>query len=105
MRLKSPDRIFPRLKDFGLPDLKADGIVERPLPSGRSAYWARQGDLLALSTSRAELSSIAALGSSQAAASLGRAAEFRYMLTQLPLKKDTRAFVYLSDPFIRRMVG
>src|SRR6266536_2644266 len=60
-----------------------------------------RGDLLLVSTSRAELQAIAAVGG----ASLGRSAEFRYMLTQLPLKKDTRALIYFSDPFIRRMVG
>src|SRR2546428_8367618 len=31
--------------------------------------------------------------------------ELRYLLTELPLTKDTRTFVYMSDPFIRRMVG
>ena len=105
MRLRTPDKIFPRLKDLGLVDLKATGITERALPSGRSVYWARQGDLLCVSTSRTELDGILDLGARQGAGSLGRTAELRYMLTQLPLKKESRALIYLSDPFIRRMVG
>ena len=105
MRLRTPDKIFPRLKDLGLVDLTATGITERALPSGRSVYWARQGDLLCVSTSRTELDGILDLGARQGAGSLGRTAELRYMLTQLPLKKESRALIYLSDPFIRRMVG
>ena len=41
----------------------------------------------------------------RARAALGRSAEFRYMLTEMPVRAETRALVYLSDPFIRRMVG
>ena len=105
MRLRAPDRIVPRLKNLGLVDLTAGAITEKPLPSGRSAFWARHGDLLYLSTSRAELEGVLALAASQGEGSLGRSAELRYMLAQLPLKRESRALIYLSDPFIRRMVG
>jgi hypothetical protein len=47
---------------------------------------------------------ILALGTNTAA-SLGRTAEFRYMLTEMPIRAETRALVYLSDPFVRRMVS
>ena len=105
MRLRAPDKIVATLRLLGIVDLKGDGVTEKPLASGRSAYWARQGDLLSVSTSRAELDAMLALGPRQGAGSLGRSAELRYLLTQLPLKKETRAVAYLSDPFIRRMVG
>jgi len=101
MRVRNTDGLVSRMKALGIVELKRDGITEKALGPGRSAFWARQGDLLLVSTSRAELQAIAAVGG----ASLGRSAEFRYMLTQLPLKKDTRALIYFSDPFIRRMVG
>jgi hypothetical protein len=105
MRVREPDRLLPRMKDLGIVELRGDAIAERVLASGRSAYWARRGDLLAVSTSRAELDAVLAVGARPDAGSLGRSAEFRYMLTQLPLKPETRALIYLSDPFIRRMVG
>ena len=78
-----------RMKTLGIVELKRDGITEKALGPGRSALWARQGDLLLVSTSRAELQAIIAVGG----ASVGRSAEFRYMLTQPPLKKDTRALI------------
>lgn len=105
MRLRRPDTLLGRMKDFAGIELGGEGITEKALESGRKAYWGRQGDLLSVSTSRGELEGILALGARQGAGSLGRSAEFRYMLTQLPLQKDTRALVYLSDPFVRRMVG
>ena len=105
MRVRNPDKLLPRMKDLGIVELKNEGITEQALKTGRVAYWARQGDLLCVSTSRAELDGILALGARPDAKSLGRSPEFRYMLTELPLKRETRALIYLSDPFIRRMVG
>lgn len=105
MRLRDPDKLLPWLRLLGIVELKNERITEKALKTGRAAYWARQGDLLCVSTSRAELDGVLALGERPEAGSLGRSAEFRYMLTQLPLKKETRALIYLSDPFIRRMVG
>ncbi|MBN1441506.1 MAG: hypothetical protein JXA90_02305, partial [Planctomycetes bacterium] len=46
-----------------------------------------------------------ATGDEDGPESLGRSAEFRYMLTKLAPQGDTRAFAYLSDPFLRRLVG
>lgn len=105
MRVRSPDTIVAALNLLGIVDLKSDGITEKHLPSGRSAYWARQRDVLCLSTSRGELDGILRLVTAPSAGSLGRSAEFRYLLTELPVRTETRALVYLSDPFIRRMVG
>jgi hypothetical protein len=84
---------------------KSEGMAEQVLKAGRSAHRERRGELLVVSTSRSELEAVLGLGAGAGAGSLGRSAEFRYMLTQLPLKPDTRALIYLSDPFIRRMVG
>jgi hypothetical protein len=105
MHVRSGDAVAATLRTFGIVDLKLDGITEKPTASGRSASWARQGDVVYLSTSRKELDRMLGLAGNPSAASLGRSAEFRYMLTELPVKAETRAFVYFSDPFIRRMVG
>jgi hypothetical protein len=105
MRVKRPDRLAAAMKDLAIVDIKAEGVTAKPLDSGRSAWWARQRDLFLVSTSRAEIDAVLALGPRPEAGSLGRTPELRYMLSQLPMTKDTRAFVYLSDPFIRRMVS
>jgi len=105
MRVRQPDRVLLLMRTLGIADLLPSGITQKPLGPGRAAYWARQGDLLLVSTSRAELDGSLVLASRGYAGSLGRSAEFRYMLTQLPLKAETRVFAYFSDPFVRRMVG
>ena len=103
MRLRAPDAAVALGALAGV-NLAGAAIVARPTTGGRSAYWARQGDVLAVSTSRREIEEALRLGQA-ARGSLGRSAELRYMLTQLPVQKETRALIYLSDPFIRRMVG
>ena len=106
MRVRSPDAVAALLRLLGIVDLKDTEITEKPTSPGRAACWARHGDVFALSTSRGELSQVLKLaGGGPATESLGRSAEFRYMLTELPLKPESRALIYLSDPFIRRMVG
>ena len=106
MRVRSGDAVALALRTLGLVDLKADGITDKPTASGHTASWARQGDLVFLSTSRKELERMLQIGAPAAAGqSLGRSAEFRYMLTELPLKPESRAFVYFSDGFVRRMVS
>lgn len=92
LRVKRPDKVAGRMKDLGVADLAPEGITEKKLSGGGRAYWARWGDLLAVSSSRAELEAMGALRAAPAA-SLGRSAEFRYMLTRLPLKKETRALL------------
>jgi hypothetical protein len=104
MRLRAPDASAAALALLGGVDVTASAIAEKRTAAGRSAYWARQGDVLAVSTNRAELETALRTGRG-GAGSLGRSAELRYMLTEQPLRAETRAFIYLSDPFIRRMVG
>ncbi len=91
------------LLGFGPPD--ARGIVTRQLESGRKAYWSAQADLIFFSTSRQELDQVLTLQERAGRESIGQSAEFRYMLRQLPIRGETRAYFYFSDPFIRHEVG
>ena len=102
MRVRAPDATMATLALLAGIDVPNGKVVERPTPSGRPAYWARLGDLVFVGTSALELDRMLTL---PAAASLGRSAELRYMLSEVPVRAETRALVYLSDPFIRRLVG
>jgi hypothetical protein len=104
MRVAAPDTAVVALGMLAGVNLSGSAIAETRTPAGRPAYWARQGDVLALSTSRREIEQALRHGQS-GEGSLGRSAELRYMLAELPLRPESRAFIYLSDPFIRRMVG
>lgn len=95
----------PVLTKLGVAGLKEGTVTERALATGGKAYWSCAGDLLLVSTCRGELDAVLARRANQGRDSLGQSAEFRYMLTQLPLAAGTRAYVYFSDPFIRRLVG
>ncbi|MCL1887804.1 MAG: hypothetical protein FWF96_02900, partial [Kiritimatiellaeota bacterium] len=66
---------------------------------------ARRGDLLVLSTLQSELDAVLALIDAKGAESLGRSDEFRVMAAKLPVRDETKMFVYFSDPFIRRLTG
>ncbi|MCZ6793244.1 MAG: hypothetical protein O7J95_06485 [Planctomycetota bacterium] len=105
LRVPRLERLKPLLALIGVRGLSAGEIVERRLLSGRKVVWAARGDLLFVGTHRGELEDILALGDKDGEGSLGRSAEFRYMLTKLDVRPTTRAFAYLSDPFIRRLVG
>lgn len=100
LSLLKPLLVLARVKE-----IREGGITTRTDAEGRRSYWAVRDDLLVISTSRSEAENVLALGKAAGEGSLGRSAEFRYMLTKLPLKKMTRAYAYFSDPFIRRMVG
>jgi len=104
-RLAQPRLIQTMLKLVGVADLAGQEMTALDLPSGRKVFWALRGDLLMISTSKSELSSVLTLHGSAGKGSLGQSAEFRYMLTQLPVEAATRAYVYFSDAFIRRLVG
>ncbi len=102
-RIPSLGLAAPLLKMIGVGGLGSEPTARRGA-DGRLAYWAMSGDLLVISTNRQELNRVIATGNNPDA-SLGRSAEFRYMLTQLPLTASTRLYTYFSDPFIRRLVG
>jgi hypothetical protein len=105
--------VIARLADSGLASraltlLGLDDLTEpltRRLADGDSVHWLKQGDLLILSSQRTELDRVLELARSDGAGSLGQSAEFRYMLTLLPPRQGTQGYIYLSDPFIRRLTG
>lgn len=97
--------VQPLLSLAGVGSLSPDGIFEKKLASGRSAWWAARGDRLLVSSNRAELAAVLALHANGGQGSLGQSAEFRYMLTKLPVQANTRIYAYLSDPFLRRLTG
>jgi hypothetical protein len=92
------------LKVAGVSQLEAGGVQVNNA-GGEPVFWALQGDLLLVSTSRTELDLTLALLKNNGAGSLGRSAEYRYMLTQLPVQPETRLHAYFSDAFLRRLVG
>jgi hypothetical protein len=95
----------PLLAKLGVAGLKEGEVTAQNLANGDVAYWSCVADVLFVSTSRTELDAVLSLRTNQGKDSLGQSAEFRYMLTQLPPGAQTRAYVYFSDPFIRRLVG
>ncbi|MBZ0166162.1 MAG: hypothetical protein K8I00_05085, partial [Candidatus Omnitrophica bacterium] len=97
--------VSPLLGLVGVRGLQPGKVFEQTLTDGRSVYWAAAGQLLMVSTHPDEMRAVLALVQNKGKGSLGRSAEFRYMLTQLPVQDDTRVFTYFSDPFIRRMTG
>ena len=103
-RLSSATAFLPLLKAAGAGDLTS-GIASVPLKSGKTAHWAMSGDVLVAGSNRGEVEAVLALAAAKGQGSLGRSAEFRYMLTQLPVGANTRALAYVSDPFIRNLVG
>ena len=86
-------------------ELSPGNIVELPTLDGGHAYWSLQDDLVLISTHRSLLNQALHLKQNQGQGSLGQSDEFKYMLTQLPPTERTRAFLYFSDPFIRRLVS
>jgi hypothetical protein len=82
-----------------------DGELQEKATAGGKCWRARRGSLVFLSTSRAELEKALALHAAAGAGSMGKSDEFAFMLLQLAPTERTQAFAFLSDPFIRRVVG
>lgn len=71
-----------------------------------SAFFARFDRWLIFSTSEKEVNLALRLAKNKGKGSLGRSAEFRYMLQRLPPEKNNAGlFVYFSDPFLRSMIS
>jgi hypothetical protein len=104
-RLAHPQPVKLLLQLIGVAGLSPGKVVQHDLDDGRKVFWALLDDLLICSSSRPELDRVIALHGTSGDRSLGKSDEFRYMLTQLPPEKGTRVFAYISDPFIRRLVG
>lgn len=102
-RMRDMDRVGLLLRLVGMGDLNQ--VVARKTATGKEVFWAKRGDLLLISSQRSELERALALEADEGRGSLGRSAEFRYMLTQLPVQTSTRAYIYFSDPFLRRLTG
>ncbi len=102
LQLKNPEAATLLLKLLGI------DIQGRPFEFSHvhgKSYWAMQQNHLLISTHLGELQRILHLAAQQGADSLGQSAEFKYMLTQLPVTDNSRAFFYFSDPFIRRLLS
>ena len=98
-----PDAVRSTGKILGV-DYVAVSTPDRAI-SAWSAY--PRPNLHVRSNSKAALARVlAAIDGRQGVARLGDAAEFKYIRTLMP-RGDERedGFVYLSDPFIRRIVG
>ncbi len=104
-RLRQPQLLRGLLGLLGASKLDTDSVLELPTASGDPAFLALRDDLLFASTHRGELQQSIDLLEQQGEGSLGASTEFRYMLTKLPVNEETRLYAYLSDPFVRRLVG
>jgi hypothetical protein len=104
-KLRQPKLLRQLLGLLGASKLSNETVLEIPTDSDASAYLALRDDLLFASTNRDELQLSMDLLDQQGEGSLGKSDEFRYMLTQLPVSEQTRLYAYLSDPFVRRLVG
>ncbi|MCG8653643.1 MAG: hypothetical protein MI861_27645, partial [Pirellulales bacterium] len=104
-KLRQPQLLGQLLALLGAAKLESESILALPTVSGDSAYLALREDLLFASTNRDELEKSMHLLDQQGEGSLGASAEFRYMLTKLPVNDETRLYAYFSDPFVRRLVG
>lgn len=73
--------------------------------AGGQAFAARRGSRIFLSTSKPELELALGLHASGGKNSLGRSDEFAVVLEKLAPTSDSEIFAYLSDAFIRNLVG
>ena len=79
------------------------------LASEVSRYRGEAGGRILLSSSRKALARVMALGNAEGDAphpeALAAAADFRYMRTRMPAREDEAGFLYLSEGFLKRLVG
>ena len=104
-RLAKVDQAVALLKLTGIDQLPEKQVTTHESSSGFTVYRALWDDLLMISTSEKELEMVLQLKKAGGTGSLGKSHEFQYMLTQLPVGDSTWSYLYLSDPFIRRLVG
>ncbi len=104
-RLAHPKPVQLLLPSVGVTGLGQGLVREHALADGDTVFWALFDNLLLCSSSREEVEKVIALHRARGKGSLGQSDEFRYMLTKLAPEKKSRFFAYLSDPFIRQLVG
>ncbi len=97
--------IKPLLNLLTLKSLKKGTITAVNTPNDQQSFWCIYENLLIISSYKSEVENILKMVKNNGQESLGKSAEFRYMLTQLPITSQTRVYTYISDPFIRRLVG
>ncbi|MDR2430483.1 MAG: hypothetical protein LBD14_06335 [Puniceicoccales bacterium] len=82
--------------------------VDVPLADGGRFHLAVRDNLFFLSSNKDEIERALALAAAGGKGSLGHSDEFRVMTARLPATTDdanSGAYVYFSDPFIRRLTG
>ena len=105
MRLRSPRFVSGLLSILGAGKASGGELFTMRNSNGKESFWVVREGILCVSTNRQEAELSAKLIGSNGEGSLGKSTEFRYMLTQVPVEPDTRMYAYLSDPFVRRLVG
>ena len=86
--------------------MPSEGIVStRTSAEGENIYWTILGDVLLLATNESEINGMLTLDPKRDKGSLGNSSEFLYMQQQLTKGDNTQAYLYFSDPFIRRLVS
>ena len=105
LRVGNRQEINALLKMAGVLEMSEKKITEKKTAGGDNVFWIMRDDYIIVSMSKSELEKVTSLYDAKGKGSLGKSAEFCYMLTQLAPVKETRAYVFFSDPFIRRLVG
>ena len=82
-----------------------DEVKVRTTAEGGDIFWTIRGDLLLLGSDDEEIRRMLDLNPRRDKGSLGNSSEFLYMQQQLTIGDDTQAYLYFSDPFIRRLVS
>ncbi len=90
---------------FLLKEDSKDILTVPLLGSGGSFHVTVRGGLLFASTNKNELQLALRLADGKGKGSLGQTDEFCVMNSKLPVTDETRAYVYFSDPFLRRLTG
>jgi len=94
------------LKKFLHLTVTTQAVKPYQLMTGQApAFWGSKGNIVILSSSKTLVKKSLNLIKNKGRGSLGLSDEFRYMQILLPAKQKQAAYLYLSDPLIRKMVG
>ena len=103
--LTSPRVTGQVLELMGLDIPSSGSVSKRSSADGRDVFWTISGDVLLLATDELEINRMLTLDQRRDKGSLGNSSEFLYMQQQLSTGENTQAYLYFSDPFIRRLVS
>ena len=90
---------------LGLKVPSEGAISTRTSADGENIYWTILSGTLFLATNEFEINRMLTLNPKRDRGSLGNSSEFLYMQQQLTKGSNTQAYLYFSDPFIRRLVS